>query len=181
MAEKSPTIVITGKVRFSYAHVWKPASMEEGSVPKYSVSILIPKTDIATIARIKKAIEVAAEQGVSKIGKDGKVPKNYKQPLRDGDEEKEDDETYAGHYFLSATSTKKPGIVDADRQPLMNEDEFYSGCYGRASLNMYAFNVPGNKGIAAGLNNLQKLEDGERLGGGATSAEDDFADDDDIL
>ena len=176
----STTKVITGKVRFSYAHVFEPAAIEEGQEKKYSVSIIIPKKDTKTLNKIKEAIKVAAEEGKAKFG--GTIPKNYKNPLRDGDEEREDDENYAGCMFINANSTRKPGLVDADLNPIMDKDEFYSGCFGRASVNFYAFNVSGNKGIACGLNNLQKLEDGERLGGGGASAEDDFgADDDDLL
>lgn len=175
------TKVITGKVRFSYAQVWTPKAMQGQEKPKYSISLLIPKSDKATIAKIKAAIKAALEQGKDKLG--GKIPKNYKSPLRDGDVEREDDEAYTGHYFVNASAYRKPGIIDKDREDLLDEDEFYSGCYGRASINFYAFNVPGNKGIAAGLNNLQKLEDGERLGAEVVSAQDDFADDfdDDLL
>lgn len=176
METTNSTKVITGLVRFSYCHVFKPQAMNEGDEPKYSVSILIPKSDTATIEKINKAIEAAKAAGIAKLGKNGKIPANIKLPLRDGDTEREDDETYAGHYFLSASSFRMPGIVDKDRQAILDEDEFYSGCYGRASLNFYAFAASGNKGIAVGLNNLQKLKDGERLAGGA-SAEEDFADD----
>lgn len=173
------TKVKTGKVRFSYAHVFEPTSMQEGQDKKYSVSILIPKTDTATITRIKAAIEEAKELGKGKWN--NVIPKNLKTPLRDGDEEREGDEAYAGHFFIGANSTMKPGIVDKDRQPIISADEFYSGCFGRASINFYAYNASGSKGIAAGLNNLQKLEDGARLSGGGASAADDFGDDDDLL
>lgn len=169
--------VITGKVRFSYAHVFEPFKMNEGDREKYGVSLIIPKSDKKTIAKIKKAIQEALEAGKSKFG--GKIPKNYKNPLRDGDEEREDDEVYANAYFVNANSPRKPEIVDADREPIMMKEEFYSGCFGRASINFYAFNSNGNKGIACGLNNLQKLEDGESLGATVSSAEDDFADSDD--
>ena len=172
----SETKVITGKVRFSYAHVFEPSAISEDQEKKYSVSIIINKKDKKTLDKIKAAIAAAAEEGKVKFG--GSIPKNFKNPLRDGDEEREDDETYKGCMFLNANSSRKPGLVDADVNPIMDKEEFYSGCYGRASVNFYAFNVSGNKGVACGLNNLQKLEDGERLGGGATSAEDDFGADD---
>ena len=96
--------------------------------------------------------------------------------------EKPDDESYAGHYFLNANNTTDPGIVDADRQPILQRSEVYSGVYGRASISFYAFNSSGSKGIACSLNNLQKIADGEHLGGKA-SAEEDFAteEDDDFL
>ena len=100
-----------------------------------------------------------------------------KNPLRDGDAERPDDETYKDSYFINANSATAPGIVDAVRQPILERSEVYSGVYGRASINFYAFNSNGNKGIACGLNNLQKISDGEPLGG-KTRAEDDFADED---
>jgi len=172
----SSTKVITGKVRFSYVHVFEATSIEEGGTKKFSTAILIPKKDKKTIAAIEAAIVAATNEGLkSKFG--GKKPANLKTPLRDGDEERPDDEVYAGHYFLNASSVRRPGVVDQDTNPILDKEEFYSGCYGRASINFYAFAVSGNKGIAAGLNNVQKLEDGDNLGGGASSAEDDFGDD----
>ncbi len=177
MAEIPSTKVITGKVRFCYAHVFEPTSIEEGGTKKYNVSIVIPKSDTATIKKINDAIEAAMQLGMEKIGKNGKVSPNLKMPLRDGDVDRTEDSAFEGCMFVNANSTRKPEIVDKNRDAIMSNDEFYSGCYGRASLNFYAYNANGNKGIACGLNNLQKLEDGERLAGGST-AEDDFADDD---
>lgn len=176
--EFQATKVITGKVRFSYVHVFEPHSVEEGGDKKYSVSILIPKKDKALLAKIEKAVQAAIEASKSKIG--DKLPKNFKTPLRDGDDERPDDEAYEGMMFLNATSRTKPGLVDADLNPIMQQDEFYSGCYGRVSVNFYAFNTSGNKGIACGLNNIQKLEDGESLGGRVT-AEADFGEVDDLM
>lgn len=171
--EANSTKVVTGKVRFCYANVFEPTSMNEGDTPKYNVCILIPKSDTKTLEKINKAIEAAKQAGKAKIAdKSGKIPSTLKTPLRDGDEERGDDEAFEGHYFINANSTRKPSIVDRDLAPIMDKEEFYSGCYGRASINFYAYNV-NSKGIAAGLNNLQKLEDGERLAGGST-AEDDF-------
>ena len=166
------TKVVTGKVRFSYLHVWEPTAIDEGQEKKYSVSLIIPKSDKATVAKITKAIEAAKEAGKVKLG--GKVPANLKTPLRDGDMERPDDEAYAGCFFLNANCRTKPGVVDKNLNPVMSQDEVYSGCYGRASVTFYAFNTSGNKGIACGLNNLMKLEDGESLGGRST-AESDFA------
>ncbi len=166
--------VITGKVRFSYANVFEPKSIN-GSEPKYSVSLIIPKEDKVTIDKIKAAIEVAKKEGLSKLG--GKIPANLKTPLRDGDIDRPDDPAYADSYFVNANSTIRPGIVDANLQPIIDSTEFYSGCYGRASIVFYAYNANGNKGIACGLQNLQKLEDGEPLGG-RSRAEDDFGIDD---
>lgn len=173
---ENSTKVITGKVRFSYANVFEPTAMQDGQTPKYNVSIIISKSDTKTVEAIKKAIEAAKEAGKSKIAdKNGKIPVSLKTPLRDGDEERPDDPAYENSYFVNANSERKPGIVDRDLNPIMSRDDFYSGCYGRASINFYAFNVS-SKGIACGLNNLQKLEDGERLAGGS-SAEEDFGGD----
>ena len=179
------TKVITGKnTRWSSANVWDPKSIN-GGAPKYSVSLIIPKSDTATIEKIKAAIKAAYEEGESKLKGNGKtVPplESLKTPLRDGDLERPDDEAYHDSYFINANSSSAPGIVDANCQPILDRSEVYSGVYGRASINLYAFNSNGNKGIACGLNNLQKIRDGEPLGGKA-SAEDDFAteDEDDFL
>ena len=178
---QNPTKVITGvNTRWSYANVWDPKSIDGGK-PKFSVSLIIQKDDTATVDKIKAAIQAAYEEGQSKLKGNGKsVPPltSIKNPLRDGDIEKPDDEAYAGCYFVNANSSTAPGVVDADRQPIIERSEVYSGVYGRASINFYAFNVNGNKGIACGLNNLQKIRDGEPLGGKA-SAESDFATDED--
>jgi len=169
-AKTVKTKFVTGKVRFSYAHVFQPAETPNGTM-KYSVSILIPKTDKDTVARFNKAFEDTKAANASVWG--GTVPKILKGGLRDGDAEK-DDATYAGHYFINANSNEKPGVVDAELNPILDPSEFYSGCYGRASITLYAYDTSGSKGIAAGLNNVQKLEDGNKLGG-ATSAAADFA------
>ena len=166
------TKVVTGKVRFCYVNVFEPTAMNEGDTPKYNICILIPKSDTATIDKIKKAIEAAKEAGKAKLAdKNGRIPANLKLPLRDGDEERPDDPVFEDHYFINANSMRQPSIVDRSLNPIMSRDEFYSGCYGRASINFYAFNVS-SKGIAAGLNNLQKLEDGEILAGSSTAEED---------
>ena len=181
----NPTKVITGvSTRWSYANVWDAKSIN-GGAPKYSVSLIIPKSDTVTVNKIKAAIAAAYEEGQSKLKGNGKtVPalSVLKTPLRDGDLERPDDPAYADAYFINANSATAPGIVDADRQPILERSEVYSGVYGRASINLYAFNSNGNKGIACGLNNLQKIRDGEPLGG-KSRAEDDFATDveDDFL
>ena len=181
----NPTKVITGvKTRWSYVNAWEPKSIN-GGVPKYSVSLIIPKSDTKTIEKIQAAIQAAYDEGQGKLKGNGKsVPalSVLKTPLRDGDAERPDDEAYADSYFINANSGTAPGIVDADRQPILDRSEVYSGVYGRASINFYAFNSNGNKGIACGLNNLQKIRDGEPLGG-KSRAEDDFdtEEDDDFL
>lgn len=182
MANKvnNPMKVITGPdTRWSYCNVWQPKSIN-GGTPKYSVSLIIPKSDTVTIKKIEAAIEAAYKEGEAKLKGNGRsVPalSVLKTPLRDGDTERPDDEAYANAYFVNANSATAPGIVDADRQPIIDTSEVYSGVYGRASINFYAFNSNGNKGIACGLNNLQKIRDGEPLGG-KSRAEDDFADED---
>ena len=182
----NPTKVITSEVRLSYANLWEPKSINGGS-PKYSVSLIIPKSDKRTLDKIKAAIQAAYAEGEGKLKGNGKtVPAlaSLKIPLRNGDEERPDDEAYSDSYFVNANSATAPGIVDNQQepQPITVRSEIYSGVYARASVNFYAFNSNGNKGIACGLNNIQKLRGGEPLGG-KSRAEDDFAtsDDDDFL
>lgn len=165
--------------RLSYAHIWEPDSVN-GSEPKYSVSCIIDKGDKDTISKIQKAIELAKEEGKGKWG--GKIPANLKTPLRDGDIDRPEDEAYAGCMFLNANSRQAPQVVDKKVQPVLDQSEVYSGCYGRVSVTFYAYNSNGNKGVAAGLGNVQKLKDGEPLGSrvnakdefDAVEAEDDF-------
>lgn len=169
------TKVVTGKVRFSYANIFKSRSYNGGD-EKFSVCLLINKEDKATIKKINAAVEAAIQEGISSKW-NGKKPANLKLPLRDGDIDREDDEACAGMMFLNANSTQKPGIVDKDLVEILDPDEVYSGYYGRASISFYPFNVNGNRGVGVGLNNIQKLYEGERLGGSRASAEDDFSDD----
>ena len=181
----NPTKVITGPdTRWSYANVWEAKSIN-GGAPKFSVSLIIPKSDTRTVAKIKAAVGAAYHEGEAKLKGNGKsIPplSTIKTPLRDGDTERPDDPAYSGAYFINANSATAPGIVDADCNAIMTRSEVYSGVYGRASINFYAFNSNGNRGIACGLNNLQKIRDGEPLGG-KSNAEDDFATDadDDFL
>lgn len=176
----NPMKVITGpETRWSYANLWEPKSIN-GGTPKFSVSLIIPKSDAKTIDKVKAAIEAAYREGEAKLRGNGKsVPPlaSIKNPLRDGDAERPDDEAYANAYFINANATTAPGIVDANCNPVLTRSEVYSGVYGRASISFYAFNSNGNKGIACGLNNLQKIRDGAPLGGKA-SAESDFATED---
>ena len=156
----NPAKVVTGVCRFSYANLWEAKAMDENSKPKYSVSLIIPKSDTKTIEKIRAA----------------------KTPLRDGDLERPDDEAYANSYFVNANSITAPGIVDAACQQILDHSEIYSGVYGRASITFYAFNTKTSRGIACGLQNVQKIRDGEPLGG-HSRAEDDFAtaEDEDFL
>ena len=168
--------VITGLVRFSYVNIFRSRAFRDGQKEKYSICLLIPKNDKATIAKIEKAIDEAKADGLlRKWG--GKLPKNLHLPLRDGDKERAGEAPeYEGMYFLNASSNGKPGIVDRDLNEILDPDEVYSGCWGRASIDFYPYDINGNRGIAVGLNNVQKQKDGERLGGGRASAESDFGD-----
>lgn len=179
------TKVVTGKVRLSYCNIFQARAVEEGQEAKYSCTILIPKSDKTTIQKIKAAIEAAKQAGASVFG--GKVPANLKTPVHDGDGEKPNGGEYGeeckGHYVINASSKQKPGIVDRNLNEILDSTEVYSGCYAKVSINFYAFSKSGNKGIACGLNNVQKIADGDYLGG-RSRPEDDFEvedDDDDGL
>ncbi len=172
--------VTTGIGIISYAFIWEPRAEDDDKVPKYSVSFLVPKSDVKTLTKLKAAINAAAQLG--QVDKwNGKLPDPLKHPLRDGDKEADEKgEEYRGHYFFNANSTRKPRIVDLQIQDIIDQDEVYSGCKCRISCNFYAFNTNGNKGVACGLNHIQKVEDGDPLGGSRSKAEDDFADCDDL-
>ncbi len=170
------TQVTTGKSRFSYVVLDKPRAVAEGQEPKFSMSILIPKSDKKTLGEIEEALEEVRKVAVKdKWG--GKIPPNLRIPLRDGDEERPDDEVYVGHYFINANSKTRPLVLDSDKQEVMDLSEVYSGAYGKAVINFYAYSAPGNKGIGCGLLGVQKLYDGEPLGGGRITASD-FDDED---
>lgn len=180
MTNQKETKVVTGVVRLSYANVWEPKSINGGE-EKYSVSLIIPKSDKKTIDAINAAVDAAIKEGVGKFG--GKIPNKaaLKLPLRDGDTERED-EAYKDSFFVNANSTTPPQIVDSKVQPILDRNEVYSGVYARVSITFYAFNSNGNRGIACGLGNIQKVRDGEPLSS-RSNAEDDFTtlDDDDFL
>lgn len=173
----SSTKVITGKVRFSYVNIFKSRAFSGSDDEKFSICLLIDKEDKKTLKAINDAVQAAIQDGISSKW-NGKKPANLKLPLRDGDEDRPEAPEYAGMMFLNANSTQKPGIVDRNLMEIIDPDEVYSGCYGRASINFYPFNFNGNRGIGVGLNNIQKLTDGERLGSTRASAESDFGGDD---
>ena len=153
-----------GEVRFSYLHVWEPShgNIDNGM---YSVSLIIPKTNTQALAIIDRAIKAAAAEGVSKLGTAG----NFRRPLRDGDAERPDDEAYKGSYFLNAKSTRQPGVVDAYKQPIIDQNQLQSGDWGYACIRFFAYNKNGNKGIGCSLEHLMKTRDGESLGGGIST------------
>lgn len=173
------TKTVTGKVRLSYVNILKPRVENEGEKPKYSVLLLIPKSDKATVAKLKKAATAALAQGIAsgKLSAGAKLANNW-QTLKDGDEREDLEERpeYAGHWYMNVSAITKPGLVDRDLDPILDESEVYSGMYGRVSLGAFAYNAQKNKGITFGLNNVQKLADGDPLGG-RSSAESDFASD----
>lgn len=184
--KETPTKIITGKVRLSYLNAHTPRADDDNPDRlTYSVQLLIDKNDKETIAKINAAIEAVKQDPKSPTIWGGKWLASYKTPLRDGDTERDTEKhpEYTGMLFLSANSKTKPQVVGTKRDiegkliPL-TEDEVYSGGYGRVSINLYAYNQKGGIGIAAGLNNIQWLEDGERLGG-RSSAEEDFGPDSD--
>lgn len=178
-----PTKVVTGEVRFSYAHVFEPYAFpgEDPKKARYEVTLIIPKSDKKTVDALNAAIKQAIEDGKSILGdKNGRINTAVLQlPLYDGDAK--GDPSYKGCYYLKAKSNRKPGVVDANLQPIIEPEAFYSGCYGRASVNFKAFNNV-SKGVGAYLNNVQKLKDGEPLGGANSAPEDDFgAAEDDLI
>lgn len=174
---KNDTKVVTGLVRLSYAHIFEPKSIN-GSDPKYSVSLIIPKTDKQMLKTLEQAINNAKELGKAKWG--GKIPANLKLPMRDGDEDRPEDEAYADSYFINANNDKAPKVVGTEKDKAtgkaieLGSDDVYSGCYCRVSINFYPFNANGNRGVACSLLSIQKIEDGEPLAGVTSSPEDDF-------
>jgi len=177
MSKKTMVVI---PARFSFVNVWEPRSVNGGD-PKYGMSLIIPKSDQATVQTILKAIAAAKQEGKAKFG--GKVPAELKTPLRDGDTERPEDPNYQASYFINANSKAAPQVVDAKLQPILDHNEVYSGCYGKVSVNFYAYNIDGNQGIAAGLGNVQRLRYGKPLDG-RSSAEEDFViedDDDDFM
>jgi len=177
----SATKVVTGRVRLSYVHAFEPFSNTEGQEPKFSVVLLIPKSDRATIAKLRAAQQAALAGAADRLF-GGKVPKVFKDTLHDGDTEADLDRNpeYADHWYMSVSSKTRPGIVDQDVNPILDSTEVYSGCYARVSINCFAYSTSGNKGVSFGLNHIQKMGDGDFLGG-RSKAEDDFDAVDDVI
>lgn len=170
------TKVITGEVRLSYVHLFQPYAQKEDDDKKYSVMLLIPKSDKKTLKKLRAAEKVALENGRSTKFK-GKIPANPSSIIHDCDEEDDLEEhpEREGHYRMSVSSTEAPGVVDRRTQPILDSTEVYSGCYAYASVNAFPYNTNGNKGVSFGLNHIMKVADGDPLGG-RSRAEDDFAD-----
>lgn len=171
-----PTRVVTDKVRLSYVHLFQAYAHQQGQDPKYSCTVLVPKTDTATKARIDAAVEAAKQEGAaSKWG--GQIPPVVPVPVYDGDGVRPSDgqpfgDECKGHWVFTASSKQAPQVVDQAINPIIDQSEVYSGMYARVSVNFFAYNSNGRKGIGCGLNNVQKIADGEPLGGRTTAAED---------
>ena len=170
-AEKEAgTRVVTGEVRASYVNVFKPRMNDLSGKDEYSMTLLIPKSDKKTIADLKAAGAAAKE-----VKWGGKVPKGVKFPIHDGDGEKPNGGDYgeecADHWVLNVRSNYKPGVVDANVQPIMDQSEFQSGDYCRVSLNAFAYDNK-RKGVGFGLNNIQVLRKGDPLGGHSDASSD---------
>lgn len=160
--------VVTGECRMDYLNWAKPRLNEQSGKEQYSACLLVPKSDKDTVQYINQAVHAAV---AAKWGSN--PPSGLRHPLRDGDQERADKEAYQDMYFINVKSNFQPDTVGPDLQPLMNESDFRSGDFGRASLNAYGYDKNGNRGVAFGLNGLQKTRDGEPLGGGSR-AKDDF-------
>lgn len=173
----SDTNVRLGLVRFSYAYVFEKRTGQDGNPGKYSICCIIPKEDVETVAMFNSAVEAAKLKGkAEKWG--GKIPAKVGTPLRDGDIDREGDPNFAGCWFFNASSNNAPGVRVREAgivSEALDSSEFYSGCYGAVTVNMFPYNSNGNVGVGVGLNNVIKLEDGEKLSGGR-SADEDFSD-----
>lgn len=180
------TKVVTGRVRFSFCHIFEPQEPDGGGDPKYSVTLLVPKTDTKTIAAMKAAIGEAREVFCRRNGANA-LPAKPTHTLHDGDGLKDSGEEFGpeckGHYVITVSSKNKPVVVDRDRQTIIDPAEVYSGCYGRAAINFFGYNNSGKKGVSAGLLSIQKLADGEPFGtvGSANDFDDGYGDDDDDI
>ena len=174
---KDPKRVVTGEVRLSYVHLFQPYAKNPNDVPKYSVTLLIPKSDVATKQRIDAAIQAAINEGINSKW-NGTKPPVVAIPIHDGDGVRPSDgmpfpEECKGHWVMTASTKLQPQVVDLNIQPIIDQTEVYSGMYARVSIRFFPYNANGKKGIGCGLGNVQKVRDGEPLGG-RTSAADDF-------
>lgn len=184
MANRNNTVqtrFTTGKVRLTYAFLWKPRnSSEDGDDQKgkkFSTCVLIPKTDQQTLDRFNLALQHALALGQQKGFWGATLPSNFKFPLRDGDAEcAEKGGEYAGHWFLNASAVQRPQIVDINRNDIWEEGDVYSGCYARVCINLFPFSQRGNRGIGCGLEAVQKICDGEALGGVPVDVNEAFGD-----
>lgn len=180
------TEVVTGKVRFSFLNVFTPKASVNNAEPKYSVTLLIPKSDTTTYQKIQKAIAAAREAYVARNGAQSMPPKPV-HTLYDGDGLRSGGEEFGPEckgcwvITVSCKEDQKPGVYDAFRNDITDPAEIKSGDYGRAHINFFCYNASGKKGISAGLLGVQKLADGEPFGVVASSSafDDGYADGDD--
>ncbi len=166
--------IVTGEVRLSYVNVFTPRPSQSGGDPKYSVTVLLPKADIVSKQAIDAEIQRTLAEGAAVFG--GQIPAAPAIPIYDGDGVRPNGEPFGeecrGHWVFTASSLNKPEVVDANVQPILSQSQVYSGCYGRVSVRFFAYNKAGRKGVGCGLGNVQKLRDGEPLGGGTTAKQD---------
>ena len=159
MSKKNRIII---PCRMAYLNCWRPVS-QYGGPEKYSVLAIIPKDDEDTLMRIREAIERTKTSSADRWG--GRIPSNLQMPLHDGDEEKPDNPAFHNTYYINAKSKEPPQVVDQNVQPIKNQTDVYSGCYGNISITFYGYNFGGSKGIGVWLGNIQKTKDGTPLGG----------------
>lgn len=178
MYQNDPVKVLTGEVRLSYVHLVEPRVKKPGDEPKYSVTLLIPKTDYATKADIDASIQAAAQDALSRVW-NGAAPPTINVPIYDGDGVRPSGEPFGdeckGHWVMSASTINKPQVVGV--QNIAQElppREIYSGMYARVTIRFFGYSNSGNKGIGCGLGNVMKTRDGDSLSG-STSAASDFA------
>lgn len=165
----NPTNVTTGQVRLSYVHLFQPYASPSGGEPKYSATILVPKSDVATKQRIDAAIQAAISAGVASRW-NGIRPPQVSVPIHDGDGVRPSDgmpfgDECKGHWVVTASSKQQQAIVDMNLNPIINQTEVYSGMYARVNINFFPYANSGKKGIGCGLGPVQKISDGEPLGG----------------
>lgn len=180
MANPTITKCLIGEARMNFVHVFAPDSFDDKSEPKYSVVLSFPKTNKELYKKIESAINECAEKAKAQYG--GALPKKFSiveiQDGADWDEKFNLEDSF----IIKASSSYKPEVVKKAKVmgkvqlvPITDEEEFYSGCYGYASVSFYKYDTGVSKGITCGLNSLLKSKDGDKLGGGSGSAEADFA------
>lgn len=178
MAPNNRIVTVYG--RLSYAHLNTPHAPNDQAEPKYSATLLIDKNDTDALKAVNQAITAAVEEGVNRRTFTQPIDPNHTKypPLRDGDTPNDSGEPrgaeFAGHYFIAAKNKKQPIVVNANRQPIIDPDDVYSGCYVNMAVEFYAYSTSGNKGISASLIGVQKVKDGDRLGAEPPKAEDVF-------
>ncbi|WP_322168746.1 DUF2815 family protein [Acutalibacter caecimuris] len=178
MYQNDPMKVLTGECRLSYCNLTTPRAAQQGGEPKYSVTLLIPKTDVATKADIDAAIQAAANEALSKVW-NGARPPQLRVPIYDGDGVRPSGVPFGdeckGHWVMTASTKNKPQVVGIDNINCeLAPSDIYSGMYARVTIRFFGYSNSGNKGIGCGLGNVMKTRDGEALAGSA-SASVDFA------